>query len=121
MRFVLALFLFAHGFAHLPGLAGAWRLGTGVPHKTTLLGGRLDLGEGGIRAFGVVWLLGALAFIAAAAALALGQPLWTTLALAAAVFSLAISVLALPDAVVGVWVNVALLALLLAGARLGWL
>jgi hypothetical protein len=121
MRFVFAVFLLAHGFAHLVGLAGAWQLGTGIPHSTTLLGGRLDLGERGIRAFGVVWLIGALAFVGAAAALAFAAPLWATLALAAALFSLVISVLALPEAVVGVWINVFLLAMLVAGARLGWL
>ena len=121
MRLVLAVFLFAHGFAHLVGLAGSWQLGTGIPHKTTLLAGRVDLGEGGIRAFGLVWLVGALAFTGAAAALAFGEPLWATVAAAAAVFSLVISLLALPDAVVGVWINVALLAMLALAARLGWL
>ena len=121
MRFVLAVFLLAHGFAHLVGLAGSWQLADGIPHKTTLLGGRLDLGERGIRAFGLTWLLGALAFAATAVALALGQPQWTMLALAAASLSLLISLLALPDAVIGVWIDVFLLALLLAAARLGWL
>jgi hypothetical protein len=121
MRYVLAGFLLAHGFAHLVGLAGSWRLGTGVPHKTTLLGGRLDLGEGGIRAFGVVWLFGAVAFATAAAALILVQPLWTTLVLAAAAFSLVISVLALPDARVGVGINVVLLAFAWLASRFHWL
>jgi hypothetical protein len=121
MRYLLAGFLLAHGFAHLVGLAGSWRLGTGVPHKTTLLGGRFDLGEGGIRAFGVVWLLGAVAFATAAAALILVPPLWTTLVLAAAAFSLVISVLALPDARVGVGINVVLLAFAWLASRFHWL
>ena len=121
MRFLIAAFLLAHGFAHLVGLAGSWQLGSQVPHKTTLLGGRIDLGEPGIRAFGVVWLLAAIAFTAAAAALLLAQPLWTTLVLAAAAFSLVISVLALPDAHIGVWINVALLALLSLAPRFHWL
>ena len=121
MRFAFAVFLFVHGFAHLVGAAGAWQLGTGIPHKTTLLGGRVDLGEPGIRAFGVVWLVGALAFMATGAALAFDIPLWATLAVAAALFSLVISVLALPDAVVGVWINAGLLAMLLAAHWMGWL
>ena len=121
MRFMLAAFLLAHGLAHLVGLAGSWQLGTGIPHKTTLLSGRLDLGETGIRAFGVVWLIGALGFAAAAAALILADPHWTTLVLAAAAFSLVISLLALPDAHVGVWINVVLLGLVFLGPRFPWL
>jgi hypothetical protein len=121
MRYVLAAFLLAHGFAHLVGLAGSWRLGTGVPHKTTLLGGRLDLGERGIRAFGVVWLFGAVAFATAAAALILVPALWTTLVLAAAAFSLIISVLALPDARLGVGINIVLLAFAWLASRFHWL
>ena len=121
MRYLLAAFLLAHGFAHLVGLAGSWQLGTGVPHKTTLLSGRLDLGEAGIRLFGVVWLIGALAFAAAGAALILDTPNWTPIALAAAAFSLVISVLALPDARVGVWINVGLLGFVGLAARFHWL
>jgi hypothetical protein len=121
MRYLVAAFLLAHGFAHLVGLAGAWQFGPAVPHKTTLLGGRIDLGEPGIRAFGVVWLVGALAFAAAAGALILVQPHWTTVAAAAAAFSLVISVLALPDARIGVWVNLALLGLLYLVGRYGWM
>jgi hypothetical protein len=121
MRFVLAAFLLAHGLAHLVGLAGSWQFGTGIPHKTTLLSGRLDLGEGGIRAFGVVWLIGALAFAAAGAALILAAPNWTTLVLAAAAFSLVISLLALPDALIGVWINVGLLGFVFLAARVPWL
>jgi len=47
VRFMMGAFLLAHGFAHLVGLAGAWQLNAGVPHKTTLLAGRIDLGEDG--------------------------------------------------------------------------
>jgi hypothetical protein len=121
MRYMLVAFLLAHGFAHLVGLMGSWQLGTGIPHKTTLLGGRVDLGETGIRAFGVAWLLAAIAFAAAAAALLLAQPFWTVLVLSAAGFSLVISLLALPDAVIGVWIDVTLLAFLYFGARFHWL
>jgi hypothetical protein len=121
MRFLIAAFLLAHGFAHLVGLAGRWQLASRVPPKTTLLGGRVDLGEPGIRAFGLVWLLAAIAFAATAAALLLEQPLWTTLLLAAASLSLAISLLALPDAHIGVWINVVLLAFLYLAPRFRWL
>jgi hypothetical protein len=121
MRFVVAAFLLAHGFAHLVGLAGSWQLGTGIPHKTTLLSGRVDLGQVGIRAFGVVWLIGALAFATAAAALILAAPNWMTLVLAAAAFSLVISLLALPDAHIGVWINVGLLGFVYLATRFPWL
>lgn len=121
MRYLLAAFLLAHGFAHLIGLAGAWRLGAAVPHKTTLLAGRLELGEPDIRAFGLVWLIAAIAFAAAAGALILAQPHWSTVAVAAVAFSLVISVLALPDARIGAWINVGLLGFLYLAGRYGWL
>jgi len=37
-----------------------------------LLGGRWDLGEGGIRVFGALWAAAAIGFVAAAAALLAG-------------------------------------------------
>jgi len=43
-----------------------------LPYKTTLLGGRWELGEGGIRVFGALWLIPAVGFGLAGAALMAG-------------------------------------------------
>jgi hypothetical protein len=77
MRFVLAFFLLAHGAAHLAGFVSSWKLATlaELPNKTTVLSGRVDVGDAGIRVMGVLWLLATLAFLVAAIAVPSGSPL----------------------------------------------
>ena len=50
-RWLLAAGLAAHGIAHTAGFAVAWRLtaSSEIPYHTTLLNGRLDVGDGGGR------------------------------------------------------------------------
>ncbi len=73
----LALVASVHGFIHLMGFAAYWPLATidGLPYKTALLNGRLELGAGGMRLFSLLWLLAALAFLVSATALGAGQVL----------------------------------------------
>ena len=68
MRIALAVFLALHGFAHFVGFAGSFGLAESIPYRTTVLGGTVDLGDTGIRAFGVLWLLAAGTFLVASAA-----------------------------------------------------
>lgn len=65
---LLSIVLALHGLIHLIGTAVYMRFATfkDFPYKTTLLNGRLDLGTSGIRGFGLVWLLTAVAIVAAA-------------------------------------------------------
>lgn len=123
MRLALALLFLVHGMAHLPGFAVAWRLATtgDLPYRTTLLGGRLDIGDAGIRVMGLLWLAAALGFAAAAALTWRDSPVWPTVALVATLASLVLSGLAWPDSRIGVFVNLAILAVLLLGGRMGWL
>lgn len=122
MRWLLAAFLVAHGVAHLVGFVGPWRLSKAVPYTTTLLGGRLDVGDVGIRALGIAWLLAALGFAGLAVAITLRWPGWLPAAAAVTAASLVLSALAWPEARVGVFVDLALLAyflgLLVAGGSL---
>ncbi len=62
----VAVILFGHGVAHLPGFLVAWRLATlsELPHRTTVLANSVNVGERGIRVVGVLWLIAALAFTA---------------------------------------------------------
>jgi len=71
MRVVLAAFVLVHGIAHLPGFVVPWRLAalSELPYKTTLLNGTLDVGEGGIRIVGLLWLFAGLGCAAAAVAI----------------------------------------------------
>ena len=122
MRIVLAVLMALHAVAHLPGFLVPWRLASlpEMPYRTTVLAGRVDLGDAGIRVMGAAWLAAALAFGVAAVAASTGRPWWMAAATAAAVVSLGLSVLGLPAARIGIAVNLVILAALLAAPRLGW-
>lgn len=123
MRIVLAVLMALHGVAHLPGFLVPWRLASlpEMPYGTTVLAGRVDLGNTGIRVMGAAWLAVALAFVAAAIAAATDRTWWMAAATTAAAVSLRLSVLGLPAARFGIAMNLLILAALLAGARLGWI
>jgi hypothetical protein len=108
MRIALAVFLLAHGIAHIVGFLGAW-----APTRTTIIGNRIDLGPGWIKIVGLGWLLGALGFGAAAVSAALGIPWWPSLALGLALGSLALCLLQLPETKFGVILNLVLVVVLL--------
>ncbi len=59
IRIPLAVVLMMHGIIHLIGPAVYMQLTTlkDFPYKTTVLAGRLDLGESGIWVFGLLWLV----------------------------------------------------------------
>ena len=67
MQYAIGAFLILHGFAHLVGFMVPFRIGNleEPSYKTTLLGGRLNVGDTGIRVIGFLWLVGAIAFMAA--------------------------------------------------------
>lgn len=122
-RVILGTVLILHGLIHLLGVAAYWRLAEveGLSYGTRLLSGSLEGGETGAWVFGLLWLLGAIGFVVAGAAVLLLRPLWRSLTLGVAVLSPAITVLGRPDALFGVLVNLAILAYLLVGERRDWL
>jgi hypothetical protein len=115
-----ALLLGLHGLIHLLGTTVYLRLGEiqGLPYKTTLLGGRWDLGEGGIRLFGALWVLPALGFLLTAAALLVGCSSWQPLLIGVTRLSLALTMLDWRVAYAGVLVNGVILGLVWLGPRL---
>jgi hypothetical protein len=109
MKSAIALFLFLHGLAHVVGFASAFRLLPGIPYKTTVAGGRVDLGEAGIRELGSVWMILALGFAAAAVGLLAHAP-WTTSLLVLVTFgSLLLCAVNLPEAKIGLLLDVLIL------------
>ena len=107
--------LVAHGLIHLMGVTAYLRfaeLGE-LPYKTTLLEGRWDLGDGGMRVFGALWLPPAIGFVAAAIALLSGWSWWPPVLLAATVLSLALTALDWQYAFMGVIVNIVILVVLM--------
>ncbi len=100
MRYALSALLAAHGVAHLVGYV--------APRKVTLLAGRVDVGEVGIRVVAVIWLLMAVAMMATAVGVAV-QARWANAAVLPVVFvSLVLCLLELPAARIGLALNVVL-------------
>lgn len=111
MRLLAALFLLFHGIAHLVGFRAAfWAT---APQAAGLVG----LGPAGTRAFGIVWLLLAVAFMAAAALLLVKAPAWSSVTLTVTVVSAIMCVLYLPEARIGLVLNVLLLLAVLWASR----
>lgn len=114
MRFIIGLVLIAHGLAHRVGFVTTWRIGPGknAPYNTTVLNGFVDLGEIGIRAMGILWLVAGLAFVAAGIGVTVAAAWGGIVTLDAAMFSLILGIIGWPDSRVGVFINVAILAYL---------
>jgi hypothetical protein len=122
MRIALSILLLLHGIAHLPGFLVSWRLmkAETVPYGTTIVGGALDVGDGGIRFVGVLWLLVAAACVVAGVAGLRGTTGWPTLALSAVTFSFLLCIIGWPAARLGLALDAALLAVLSFGVWHGW-
>ena len=122
LRVGLAGLMALHGVAHWVGFAVPWRLvqADEMPYSTEILSGRIDVGDAGIRVFGVAWLLLGIAFLHIAVAAWMGRPDWPQLALGVVAASLVLCVLGLPAARVGLRVNALLLVAILGGWAAGW-
>jgi hypothetical protein len=120
MRYVLAVLLFGHGIAHLPGFLVGWQLASfpELPFRTTVIANTVDVGLAGARIVGTAWMIGAFIFVALAATVAFRQanvPQALPIALA---FSAVLCVLGWPEARIGLAMN-GLLALGFAAVRFG--
>lgn len=119
MRIAADVLMLIHAVAHLPGFLVSWQLATfaELPYKTTLLAGRLNAGDGGMRFAGLVWLTLGFAFVASAVGV-LARLTWgTAVATLATVVSLLLCILGWPDTRFGVVVNLVLGAWLLRGTQ----
>ncbi|MCC7241179.1 MAG: ABC transporter permease [Acidobacteria bacterium] len=118
MRIAAAIVMFVHGVAHLPGFLVSFRLASlaELPYKTTILAGRLNLGDRGIQVMGLMWAALAIGFALASVGLLFRLPWWGAAAWAATAMSLILCVLGWPEARIGALVNLALGAWLLWGA-----
>ncbi len=112
-RIMLAVIIVLHGLVHIMGVVSYLKLGEvqGLPYKTTVLDGRVNLGNSGIGVYGALWGVAALGFIAAAIGILLNSSWYLPLLTVATVFSLLLTVLDFNVAMAGVVVNTALLIL----------
>ena len=114
MKIALAIFLVAHGLPHIVGFIVYWQISDfeEMTYKTTILNGRVDLKDIGIRFVGIVWLLLALAFIFNGIVLIMEYPFWEELAITISIISLIFCILCWPDSKIGAGVNILILILL---------
>jgi hypothetical protein len=114
IRIISSIILFFHGLIHLMGTTVYMKLGSldGFPYKTSILNGRMDLGESGIYIFGVLWALAAIGFVVTTVGL-FAQSKWNqSLLVGVSIFSLILTGLDWEIASAGFIVNVAILAII---------
>jgi hypothetical protein len=124
IKTIAALILIAHGLIHLMGTIVYMKLGEiqGFNYKTTLLGGRWDLGVNGIRSFGALWIFPAVGFIVIGIALLMNLSWWRSMLVPVTLFSLILTDVDWNIAYAGVIVNIAILSLVWWSPRIpGWL
>lgn len=117
---IAALLLALHGLSHLVGAAIYLRLSRvrGMPYKTTVLGGRAEIGDLGARLLGALYALATCGFVVAALAVLAGAGWWHPLLLCVALLSLVLAVLDADTALLGVVINLLIVAALLLGPGL---
>jgi hypothetical protein len=105
-----AVFLGLHGVAHLAGTSGSFTKAA-EGESVDYLAGAWTLSDPTVlRAVGVVWALASAAFVFAAAIAWMRRPEWPRALVAVSAFSLVVVVVALWSSVIGVVIDVALLA-----------
>ena len=117
LRGPLAALLLAHAIAHLAGFAWPWWVLEPLPtspNDTALIG------DAGMQAASVLWLVAAIGFLAAAGAVVVGWSAWRRITAGAASASLALSVLCWPGSLLGVPINLAILLALWYTRRPAW-
>jgi hypothetical protein len=117
LKIIAAVVLALHGLIHLIGTAAYLKLADvqGFPYKTTVLGGRWDLGQGGISFFGVLWAVAALGFVVATIAFLINLAWWRSALLWVTLLSLVLTALDWGNAYAGVLINSVILAVLWLG------
>ncbi len=124
IKIIAAIVLIAHGFIHLIGTIVYMKLGEiqGFNYKTTLLGGRWDLGVNGMRSFGALWIFPAVGFIVIGIALLMNLSWWQSMLVPVTLFSLVLTDVDWNIAYAGLIVNIAILGLVWWSPRIqGWL
>lgn len=120
IQIILAIFISLHGLIHLMGPAVYMKLTEiqGFSYKTTLIGGRWNLGENGIRLFGALWIVPALGFILAAVALLAGWEWFQPALIVVTLISLVLTALDYRIAYAGVVINILILVGIWLGPRI---
>ena len=111
---VFAVFLVLHGLVHVYGFTVPWfhRGLRGVDYSTRILNGSLDVGNTAMKMLGVVWLAVAVAFVVVGVMLWRGHPWARRTTVTLLLGSVVLCTIGLPGSVMGLVIDVVLLALL---------
>ena len=109
-----AVFFALHGVVHVIGFAVPWKLGgpRSVAYSTSLFNRSLEVGDAGVKLVGLIWLATALAFLAVAVLLWRRHAWAVRLTIGLLLVSLVLCVAGLPGSIMGLAIDVALLAIL---------
>jgi hypothetical protein len=123
MQIIIAIVLFIHGFAHLVGFVVPWKITTleEVPYKTTILNGKIDFGNVGIRIVGIAWLIIALAFFICCYLIFSQNPKWFIFVNVTILISFILCILGWPDSKIGVFANFFILLVLFVLQWFDWI
>jgi len=113
MYVAFAILLLLHGFAHLVGFVGPWGIANSIAPQGTLLAGRLSTGMIGMRIVGILWLGGSLVFTIASVGVLRHAAWWPSFTFGAAVASLLLCILNLPQSKLGIPINIVIILALL--------
>ena len=117
LTIIAYIVLVLHGLIHLMGTVAYMKLVDiqQLPYKTTVLGGRLDLGSRGTAVYGLLWAVAAIGFIVSTIAMISGWEWWQPVLLGITIFSLILTALDWKVAYAGVIVNIIILGVLVLG------
>jgi hypothetical protein len=109
-----AVFLVLHGLAHAIGFTVPWGLGgpRGVDYSTLILNGSIDIGDTAVKAMSFLWLAAVFAFGLAGVMVWRGHRWARRTTIAVVVGSLVLCAIRVPGSVIGLVIDVVLLALL---------
>jgi hypothetical protein len=97
-------------------MASSWKQANfpDVPYQTSVMAGRIEIGDAGMRIVGALWMFAGLLFMIAAAGVATTMPWAFRLTWICIALSLAMCVTGWPRASIGLWLNLALAAVMVA-------
>ncbi len=111
---VFAVFLVLHGLAHVYGFTTPWGIASPrrADYSTLILNGSIDIGDAAIKAMSFLWLGAVFAFALAGLMVWRGHPWARRTTVAVVLGSLVICAIRVPGSVIGLAIDVVLLALL---------
>ncbi len=114
LNYILAALLFIHGVAHLVGFVVSWKLADlkEMPFSTKIFSKKIELGETGIKIYGLIWLLLAVFYIICVILILFNGPIYKNILISASVLSLIMSILGVPESKFGIVINVLLIVYL---------